>query len=472
MKSVIGLFLVAISSPVFSKGISPYLPIALSPEVELQIDRVMALTPATPLTKPYKTVDLLERLDLIKQSHPVLYTTLSKYLDRYKQTGLTHGAIKLSGSSGDGEVATSVNGRGIPLHSNYQIELGAITYLGPYMYASGGFIYDDVNNLTHHNTHVAVGNQYIQMELGYREHWFSPFKDSAMLVSTHAAPSESITISNATPYTAWDIRFEMFYSQLEEVEQIVLGDETFPGRPRHAGLHLSFSPFDFWTIGLNRTLQFGGGKRSVDVGDVFEALFDPAGKDNVGDANNDDPNFEFGNQQASVTTQFNFDLGMPVSIYAEYAGEDTVDESNFKLGNDSKALGIYLPILSDNISMRYEVTHWADRWYVHHLYPAGYTNDGTIMGHWGGSRRLSSDAIPATAHSMNVMWQFTQDQLVDVTLRTVNNDGSNRAEYERSVEADIRYSFANRYGFWGATLTSGKDTFGESYTRLTGFYRW
>ena len=454
-----------------AKGLSPYLPLNVSPEVEAQIDKVMALTPAAPVTKPYKAAELHRRLKLIKGSHPVLYKNLSQYLQRFTESrGLTHGAITIAES--DDQQLSVLNDRNIKQRSNYQIELGSVAYLSPYVYASAGFIYDQNDGLTHYNTHLALGNEYVQMELGYREHWFSPFKDSAMLVSTHAKASPSITISNATPYTDWNIRFEMFYSQLENVDAIVLGDETFPGKPRHAGLHLSFTPFDFWTVGLNRTLQFGGGKREVSVGDVFEALFDPAGKDNVGDVVTDDINFEFGNQQASVTSQFNFDFYMPISVYAEYAGEDTVNESNFQLGNDAKSLGIYLPVVTDDVSLRYEVSDWSTRWYVHHLYPDGYTNDGQIMGHWGASLRTFAEDTPATSHMVNAVWRMADNQVLDVTLRTLTNENTATTQYERSVQAQARYSFANRYGFWGVELNGGKDTFGESFYRVAAFYRW
>ena len=465
--------LLLVCLPVISvaKGLSPYLPLNMSPEVEAQIEKVVALTPGAPLTRPYKAAEINRRLKLLKDSHPQLVTQLSKYLERYtKPYGLTHAGVSLSASSGAEK--TIVNRRNLSSETTASASIGAYGYLSPYAYVSAGFEVRDEGGITHTNTHLAFGHEYAQVEVGYREHWFSPFKDSAMLVSTHAKVSPSITISNSMPITDWNIRYEVFYSQLEPVDAIVLGDETFPGRPRHAGLHLSFTPLDFWTVGINRTLQFGGGEREVSFSDFVEALLDPAGKDNVGDVDTDDPNFEFGNQQASITSRMNFNLFTPVSLYAEYAGEDTNGESNFRLGNDSVSFGVFLPTVFDNFSFRYEYSNWSEKWYTHHLYPDGYRNDGQVMGHWAGGERTGNQDPQGASHALNIIWAMQNDSMLDVSFRSSKHDSFRTTNYETSVEFEATYSFTNRHGFWGATILTGKDVFGEDYAHLTGFYRW
>lgn len=454
-----------------SKGPSPYLPLNMSAEVESQIAKLFALTPGAPLTKPYKASELISRLKIIADSYPVLHKQLSSYLQRYKQpSGLTHFSAALS--AGNDANTVIPNRRGIKTDSQYELSVGGLAYISPYAYVSGGYTYAENTGTLHHNSHVGFGHEYAQVELGYREHWFSPFQDSAMLVSTQAPASPSITISNATPITDWNIRYEVFYSMLEEADGIVLGDEVFAGRPRHAGLHFSFTPLDFWTLGFNRTLQFGGGKREVSFSDVIEALFDPAGKDNVGDIDNLDPNFEFGNQQASITSQFNLNWGVPLSLYFEYAGEDTVNESNYQLGNVAKSVGLFLPVLWKDFSLRYEYSDWTNAWYTHPLYGAGYTNEGRVLGHWGGDRRVFGNDTPATTHSINLNWQISGSQLIDLTLRSLENESQIVFDYERAYELNLTYSYATSTGFWGAELYAGKDTFGENFSRLSLFYRW
>ena len=61
-----------------AKGVSPFLPLNISPEVELQIEKLMALTSGPALTKPYKAKDDNQ----ITGHHPLMYHRLSSYLKR------------------------------------------------------------------------------------------------------------------------------------------------------------------------------------------------------------------------------------------------------------------------------------------------------------------------------------------------------------------------------------------------------
>lgn len=456
---------------IHSAGLSPYLPLKLSPEIEAHIERLMSVSAAVPLTKPYKASEVNARNQAIKDQYPELYQRINNYLKRYKvERGLTHGSASLSLTNRNKKALP--NQRNIKHDSNYQLSLGGLSYIGPYVYVASGMAYAQGEGVIHHNTHISLGYEYAQIELGYREHWFSPFQDSAMLVSTHAKSSPSLTISNASPITSWNIRYELFYSQLEETQGIVLGKEVFTGRPKLAGLHLSLTPFDYWTLGASRTFQFGGGKREVTFSDVLKAFFDPAGKDNVGDVNTDDPNFEFGNQQAAISSKFNFELGMPISLYFEYAGEDTVSESNFQLGNVSKSVGIHLPFITNNLSARYEYSDWTNAWYVHHLYRMGYSNSGQIMGHWGAGERAFGNDTPATTHAINLNWQLAANQLIDVNVRIVQNTDKSQFNYSDGYELNSTYSYATDKGFWGLELNAGKDVFQQRFYRLSAFYRW
>lgn len=459
------------TSTSFAKGISPYLPLKLSPEIELMIEKVFAITQNAPLSKPYKAADLQRNLKQIAETHPQLYQQLKRYLKRFEQVrGITHKSATISVSN-DTDKAIP-NSRNINISSNLEISLAGFSFFSPYVYLATGSVWSEQAGLTQINTHLGFGYEYAQVEIGYREHWLSPFVDGAMILSTHAKASPSVTISNSTPISDWKIRYEVFYSELEEVAGIFLGDESSPGKPRLAGLHLSLVPFDNWTLGISRVLQFGGGKREVDFSDAVEAIFNPAGKDNVGDYQGDDPNFEFGNQLASVTSKVNFNWGMPVSIYAEIAAEDTEGEKNYKLGNESFSFGLFLPMFTDKISLRYEFNRWSTAWYVHHLYEQGYTNEGQVMGHWaGGERNLSLDT-PAHVHGVNLVWQLSSKQVLATTFRHIKNDNERDFSYKTGVEVNMRYSHATSYGFFGFELYMGRSVFNQNFGRLSGFYRW
>jgi|ERR1019366_3462980 hypothetical protein len=48
---------------------------------------------------------------------------------------------------------------------------------------------------------LSVGFNWAQLDLGYRDHWFSPMTDSSMLISTEAPTLPSVTLSNYEPLT-------------------------------------------------------------------------------------------------------------------------------------------------------------------------------------------------------------------------------------------------------------------------------
>ncbi len=457
-----------------AKGPSPYLPLQISPEIEVKIEKLLGLTTNVPLIKPYKASEIQSKLKQIEDSHPLLHSQLSAYLSRYtKRAAVTH--LELSVSYNDDTVRALPNQRNIKTDSNYQGSIGAIAYLSPYAYVSIGATYADGEGLINTNSHLGFGYEYAQVELGYREHWYSPFQDSAVLLSTHAVSSPSITISNATPITKWNFRYEVFYSILEEQSGIVLGDEVTPGRPRIAGIHLSATPLDFWTIGVNRTLQFGGGLRDPSLSDVFQAIFNPAGIDNVGDIPDvvaNDPNFEFGNQIASFTSKINFTWYTPISFYGEIGGEDTEGESNFKLGNETLSAGLFLPALKENLALRYEFTRWSTAWYVHPLYSEGYSNEGQVLGHFAGGERVFNDDTPSKTHSFNVDWTLKGGHIINASYRIINNETSDVFDYFTANEVKLRYSRPTRYGFFGTEVFVGNSVFGDRFGRISAFYRW
>ena len=163
---------------------------------------------------------------------------------------------------------------------------------------------------------------------------------------------------------------------------------------------------------------------------------------------------------------------MPISVYAEIGAEDTEGEKNYKLGNESFSFGLFLPMFTDKMSLRYEFNRWSTAWYVHHLYEQGYTNEGQVIGHWaGGERDLSMDT-PAQVHAVNLAWQLSSKQILDTTIRHIKNENEDDFSYKAGLELNMRYSHATQYGFLGFELYLGRDVFNHDFGRLSGFYRW
>src|SRR5262245_54182603 len=129
----------------------------------------------------------------------------------------------------------------------------------------GGVAYDGSAVAT--GSVLSVGFDYAQLDVGYRDHWYSPLTDSSMLFSTQAETMPSVTLSNYQPLTSWGFRYEAFLAEMSESARIVAEDGTLTtGNPRLFGLHLSIEPARGWSLGVSRLMQYGGGSRSDSLG--------------------------------------------------------------------------------------------------------------------------------------------------------------------------------------------------------------
>ena len=118
-----------------AKGLSPYLPLNLAPEVELQIEKLIALSGQTPLTKPYKASELLIRLPQIKDKYPLLFNRLNAYLKRYTETSaITHRGIRVSDS--DHSSRSLENNRGVSHNTRIELSGAGHVYFSPYFYVN------------------------------------------------------------------------------------------------------------------------------------------------------------------------------------------------------------------------------------------------------------------------------------------------------------------------------------------------
>lgn len=465
------LFSVALlPSSVLAAGVSPYLPLKSAPEFEHLIEKLLAKAPnADLMTKPYKAVDIDRLNDEIKDTDPLLHKKIKRYLSRYKQTGaLTRAQVKLAYSSKDHNIP---NGRGQTISDTIAVEADGFWLAHDNLIFSGAFIATDEDFIPI-NTLMSFGNEYAQVDIGYKDKWYSPAYDSAMLISTHAKTYPSISISNYEPLTRFRFRYDFFLMYMDEQDAIRLGDTTEPGRPYLAGTHFSLAPWENITIGFNRLFQFGGGPREVTFSDFLKAFFDPVGKDNRGSSDDfEDPNFEFGDQLASLTIKYNFNLfDQYGSFYGEYAGEDTAGHKNYKLGNTSFTFGLFLPEITHNSSLRLEHSVWQNAWYENALYSDGNRNDGHVIGHWGGDERIEGSDAGAKSYHVNWIYNINETDVFDTKLRFLDNKDRDYDGYKLGYEIDIRYSTFYDNAFWGLELIAGRDVYDEDYYRIAVSY--
>src|SRR5262249_3370708 len=139
-----------------------------------------------------------------------------------------------------------------------------------------------------------------QFDIGYRDHWLSPFTDSAMILSTQAPTMPSITVSNYKPITKAGFSYEVFMAEMSESSRIAFGSGFTSRHPRLFGVHLSVAPLPGWSLGVSRVMQYGGGERDDSFSSLLKAFFNPSSYDNTIGGNQQ----EFGNQAAALTSRF------------------------------------------------------------------------------------------------------------------------------------------------------------------------
>jgi hypothetical protein len=457
-----------LQQPALGRGVSPYLPLQLEPEIEHQIERVLILADKPILTRPIAAATVLDALPAACRRDAVACEQVRRYLDRFmRKVGISRLSAEGSTSS-DGTVIVP-NQRGLEVSSEWSASAAAYYQPSDHLLLSlGGVAYDD--QAIPSGSMLSLGWAQAQLDIGYRDHWLSPMTDSAMLLSTEAPTMPSITLSNYVPLTRLGLHYEIFAARMTESSNIAFQDTIIRGKPRVTGLHLSMEPAPGWSIGVNRILQFGGGPRTSNFGDVLRAFFSPSRFDNQDFTLA--PDEEFGNQVASITSRFVFPQDPRFAVYFEYAGEDTSSGKNLLLGNSSLSAGIDFPSLWRRFDLTYEATDWQNGWYVHHIYRDGLVNDRDVIGHWFGEARLPGDARGGTSQMLRLAWRTPfRNASVDLRLRTVALSTYVSSPYEHGKDLTLRYSQPWGRVIFGGELFTGSDVFGEDFTRFALFMR-
>jgi len=468
-----------ISTTVTAFSGNHYLPLKVDPLFELELEKLATVAKMPLLAKPYHLATVNSYLDTIAQSHPQLHGRIKRYLTRYRQSkNITQLSVEAGYSNVDSKNLT--NARGQTSDNNLKAHLAGYIELSDNLnFSVGGSIYQGGGGFIPHNTYLSYSHDYFQLDLGYKELWLSPLQESAMLLSTQAKPIARVSLSSPKPLTDWQLRYDLSYGKLEEMQGIELGDELFSGRPGFLTMHFSGQPLDWWTLGVSRTFVFGGGPRDIGASEVWKAIIDPVNGDNCGGASGlQDCSQEAGNQQASISSKFDVNWGTPVSLYLELAGEDTNNFKPYLLGNKAYNVGLFLPYLSEKSSMLMEYQHIENAWYVHGLYAEGYRNDLNSMGHWWGDEKNIDDGIGAKILTLRYNRELSDQFHFDIKLATVENQNlSEEGNYDESIyqrgnELTLGIDQIDGNSRWRYQLYLGNDVFGKNFTRASIEYRW
>lgn len=452
---------------------SLYLPTHLSPEIEAHVERLFIAADMPVVKRPIAINSVISAVEKAESSHPQLASKVRSYLERYdRNIGRTHTSIALNLDSG--EANTLPNQRGFSTDSSYLISASAFWVVNDYIAVNLGSITgerpgQDENFLD--GSFLSLGWDKLQLDVGFRPHWLSPFQESAMLISTQATSMPSVTLSNSQPLDFLGITYEVFMAQMSESDLIESGAQAnrrVTGNPKLFGTHIGFAPFDGFAISVNRLMQFGGGDRSESPGDLLDAFINARQNDNIGQEGRD-----FGNQLTSVNTRYTFTGSTPFSVYMEYGGEDTSRTSSVHLGNTSLSFGIHFPfLLDDRLDISYETTSWQNGWYVNSNYGDGLTHEGTIIAHWAATQRDLRPAPPGQSHWLQVLWNIRDGNMLNATYRQVDNDNLASTNYVTAQELSLEYSRALGEYIAGVTVTAGTSAWNEDYSQISGFIRW
>lgn len=464
----------------YALGVTPYLPLNLDPDVEAQVERVLILGDEPVMTRPIPAALVLEALpEACKVDRP-LCKSVQRYLDRYMHTtGVEFTSVSLATTSGSSNI-TLPNQHGEKAQSAYQVAAAAYIQPNSYMLLNvGGDAYQ--GRATPTGTMLSLGFDWAQLDIGWRDHWWSPMTDSAMLISTEAPTMPSITLSNYRPLTRLGLQYEAFIARMSESDRIELTNGTLTrGYPKMGGFRLGMEPVSGWALSVQRLIVWGGGAAGgQSFGNVLSALFKP------GQAQTTGVGAPIGKQEASFTSRFIFPGRVPFSVYFEYAGNDTLAGHSPLIGKPDISAGIDFPVIGP-FSLTYEIDSWAPTWYVHTAsnvqtgYLDGITNYGDSIGNWFGDQRVLAtpnsvaDQVGGQSSMLRLGWEPSFGGLMQLTLRALANENGTLFDsysYKNEYLESLSYSYPWKGYVVGADVDTGRDVFGSHYVRLEGYLR-
>jgi hypothetical protein len=470
----IGFLLASAAQTVFANGVSAYLPLNLEPEMERQIERVLILADEPILKRPFAVALVEDALPQACMVDKPLCTKVRRYLERYSHDyALTH-ASATGAVTHDAAGVVMPNEHGLPASSPW--ELSAQGYVEPNDYlliSAGAIAYKGRTVPT--GSMLSFGGHSAQIDIGYRDHWFSPATDSSMLISTEAPTTPSVTLSNSEPLTRLGFQYEFFLTRLHQSNDNILYNGVLSsGDPRLAGLQLSIEPFSGWSLGINRLLEYGGGSGLPDSARfLVRDFFKPSGLSQTQ-----------GNQQASYVSRFLFPGKTPFAVYFQYAGEDNSNGGSYLLGNAALTAGFDIPRLGRYFDVTYEFSEWQNIWYVHNIFLDGMSNDRLVLGNWGADQRNFGDGVGARSQMLRVGWEPPFGGYLEERVRTLANQtyyGGDLRSYSPTIAPfpyHHYYDFSVTYSRpWkdltvGGEILAGRDVDGTSFSRLSGFVRY
>src|SRR3984893_5985714 len=457
--------LLAVHTVAVARGVTPYLPLNLEP----QIERVLILAGKPVMRRPIAAATVLDALPKACRIDPALCQRVGRYLARYTHTSdLTHASVE--GAATHGADTILPDRYGLHNRSAWDASIGGYLQPSDYLLLSiGAVAYDGREDYT--GSMLSLGFSKAQLDIGYKPHWFSPLTDSSMRMSTEAPTMPSVSLSNYEPLTRLGLSYEFFEARMSKSDHILYKGALNSGYPRLGGVQLTMEPASGWSLGLNRLVQFGGRPRvGSSLSTLFNAFVNPSRYSNTNPNLSSDQKAT--NQDASVTSSFLFPGTVPFAVYAEYAGDVTARGRNNLLGDAALSWGIHFPRLAERFDLTLEASEWQNGWYVHAIWQDGMTNDGRVISHWFGDERVFRDDVGGRSAMARLIWDASFGGQVELRYCRLENQVYCVIPYQRYHETTVGYSRPWKGLIVGGEFDSGQDVFGRSFSRLAGFVRY
>jgi len=453
-----------------ASGASPYLPLNLSPEIEREVERVLVLSGRAGLTRPIPIDAVLEAMPKACLRDAVLCRRVRGYLDRYfGNAGVTEGSIEVAAGHG---TTTMPNERGE--RADAPVDGSVVAFYRPYdhlLLTAGGVAYAGTDSrFNPDGTMLSMGDEYLQLDAGYRDHWLSPLTDSSMLISTEAPTLPSITLSNPRPIGSLGFQYEFFLARMGYSKDILWQGVDTAGYPRLAGAHLGLEPVAGWAFSVNSTWQFGGGGRPGSFSDFFKNLFKSTSLPDTA-AGSPDLDSRFSNRAVSITSAYTFPTRSPFEAYMEYASRDTFHGEFYSFHETDISAGLHFPEFLDRFDLTLEVSEWQNGWYTDYVWLDGTTVDGYVIGNWGADWRTFSNNVGAQSEMASLGWPLQSGDTVYLRYRTLQNQNYQGESYHRGDMLTLEYAQPRNGYTRGLELDAGRDSFGSNFERLAVFVR-
>lgn len=476
--TVLVLLCLLAAGPLHARGVSPYLPLNLDPELEREVERVLILGDKPVMTRPIAAAAVLDALPKACSVDPVLCRRVRRALKKYMgDSALQFASVEASAVSGDSKIVIP-NQHGETVQSQYQVAGAGYIQPNSYLLANiGGVAYDGRQKPT--GSFLSFGFEGAQVDFGFRDHWWSPMTDSAMLISTEAPTMPSLTISNYTPLTRLGWQYEVFLARMSHTDRIQLTNGEFTaGNPKFFGARLGIEPaHSGWSFSAQRVMVFGGGAAGgQSVTDLLKAFFNPSSTQTTKEGKP-----VLGKQEAGITSRFLYPGRIPFSLYFEYAGNDTAGGNHLNFTKTDLSVGLQFPRLGP-FDLTWEFSEWQPTWYgpksvssAQYSYLDGITNYLLSTGHWFGDQRRFGEAVGGQSNMLRVGFEPHFGGRLELTLRSLVNENyyySVPAPYEHEYMGTLMYSYPLKESVVGSQVDYGRDVFGAHYTRVTAFLRY